>query len=62
EILKTSPDLPCIFCTGYSGESILGHFQGRARVRVLQKPCSASELLAAAGDLAGKNQHIRPHA
>ncbi len=55
EILKTSPDLPCIFCTGYSGESILGHFQGRARVRVLQKPCSASELLAAAGDLAGKN-------
>ena len=55
-ILRTAPDLPCIFCTGYSGESILGHFQGRARVRVLQKPCSASELLAAAGDLTGKKR------
>lgn len=54
KILSVSPELPCLFCTGYSGDNLLSHFAGRARIGVLQKPYSASDLIAAAEDLTGK--------
>ena len=54
-IIMQSPRLPCLFCTGYSGDGILNHFKDTARVGVLQKPYSASGLLAAVEELVWKN-------
>ncbi len=54
-ILQQSPRLPCLFCTGYSGDSLMSYFEDRARVSVLQKPYSSSGLLAAIEELIGKN-------
>lgn len=54
-IIRDSPELPCLFCTGYSGDSLLNHFENRARVNVLQKPYSASDLLSAVEELTGEN-------
>lgn len=50
-----SPKLPCIFCTGYSGESLMGLFRGKAKVRVLQKPYSAVKLLEVVEDITSGN-------
>ena len=55
EIHRVSPGLPCLFCTGYSGDSLISFFRNRAKVSVLQKPYSASDLLGAVAELTGKN-------
>ena len=46
-----SPELPCVFCTGYSGDSLMGLFRGKAKVSVLQKPYSTARLLEVVEDI-----------
>ena len=51
EIHRSAPEMPCVFCTGYSGDSLLGLFGSEARVSVLQKPYSTEELIRAVEDI-----------
>ena len=50
-----APDIPVLFCTGYSRDTLSGPFSDTEKTAVLQKPYAAADLLEAVRDLTQNN-------
>jgi len=46
-IHAAAPDIPVLFCTGYSRDTLVGSFDDTEKTSVLQKPYAAADLLEA---------------
>ncbi len=50
-----APDIPVLFCTGYSRDTLVGAFSDTEKAGVLQKPYAAADLLEAVKSLTQDN-------
>ncbi|MEA3266306.1 MAG: ATP-binding protein, partial [Candidatus Fermentibacteria bacterium] len=50
-----APDIPVLFCTGYSRDTLVGAFSDMEKAGVLQKPYAAADLLEAVKSLTQNN-------
>ncbi len=50
-IHSVAPDIPVLFCTGYSRDTLVKAFAGAERIDVLQKPYAVADLLEAVKNL-----------
>lgn len=48
-------DIPVLFCTGYSRDTLAGSFSDTEKTAVLQKPYAAADLLEAVKNLTQNN-------
>lgn len=53
-IREVAPDIPVVFCTGYSRDSFFDSFTDAVKTEVLQKPYAAADLLKAVKNLKRK--------